>query len=305
MVGEPPPVSRLGLDLRQGIVVGARDPVLLDDEPTVVSALFQLRQEPVEVDVPGAELAEGTPTPGLIPCGSPLEDVEPHVLQMHVPEAVTPVAEGRDRIAAGRRQMSSVEEERNVGPLEEALDLARRLHARPHVVVEDRLEATAPRLVDRERDAVEVDLTIARSPVGEDRHRRNLLEQIESRVELAEVPVAEPKLDKRAGELEAVPLEPPAKCRRIAEVTQRPELGSFVPGGSDGVEDVLWARNVRKDADGETERAVAHGGIRDPHGGTSGTRGSFSIVSHAARIQASRGSSEAAIERRSPASAFR
>src|SRR5512133_1289736 len=101
MVGEPPPVSCLRLDLWCGIVVGARDPVLLDDEPTVVSALFQLRQEHVEVDVSGAELAESTPTPGIVPCCSPVEDVEPHVLQVHVPDAVTPVAEGRDRIAAG------------------------------------------------------------------------------------------------------------------------------------------------------------------------------------------------------------
>ena len=80
MVGEPAPVSRLRLDLRYGIVVRAGDPVLLDDEPTVVSALFQLLQEPVEVDVSGSELAEGTLTPGLIPCGSALQDVEPHVL---------------------------------------------------------------------------------------------------------------------------------------------------------------------------------------------------------------------------------
>src|SRR4029450_13223087 len=67
MVGQPGPVSRLCLDLRSGLVARARNPVLLDDEPTVVAARRELGKEPVEVDVPGAELAEDAPAPRLVP----------------------------------------------------------------------------------------------------------------------------------------------------------------------------------------------------------------------------------------------
>src|SRR4029453_9076695 len=139
MVGQPAPVSRLCLDLRSGLVVRARNPVLLDDEPTVVAARRELGKETVEVDVPRAELEEDAPAPRLVPRAGGAENVQADVLQVDVLDAVAPVPKGSDRLPAGRPQMSRVEQERNIGAVEEALDLGRRLHAGAHVVVEDGL----------------------------------------------------------------------------------------------------------------------------------------------------------------------
>jgi hypothetical protein len=109
MVGQPAPVSRLRLDLRSGLVVRARNPVLLDDEPTVVAARRELGKEPVEVDVPGAELAEDASAPRLVPRVGGPKNIQADVLQMDVLNAVAPVPKGRDRLAAGRCEMSRVE----------------------------------------------------------------------------------------------------------------------------------------------------------------------------------------------------
>src|SRR4029450_2164877 len=198
-------------------------------------------------DVPGAELAEDAPAPRLVPRVGGPKNVRADVLQVDVPDAGAPAPKGRARLAAGGCQMSRVEQERNIGALEEALDLGPRLHARAHVVVEDGLEATVAGPFDRLGNAVEVDLAVSRSLVGQHGRCRDLLEQVEGRVERAQVLVAEPKLDEGAGELEAVPLEAPAQRRRVAEIAKGPELGPFVAGGGDCVEHGLGARHVGKE----------------------------------------------------------
>ena len=181
-----------------------------------------------------------------------------------------------------------------------------RLHARVHVVVEHRLEAARAGQPGRCANAVEVDFAVARAPVAEHRLRVEAVEQVEGGLERGVVAVAEAQFDERAGQHQAPQREPVAQLLAPAEIPGWAELRALVARSGDRVEHAIRPRNVGQDAHSQLERAVADGRVCEPdHGLTSGTRGSFSIPSHAGRTQASSGSSAAAIERRSPASALR
>ena len=218
--------------------------------------------------------------------------------------------------------------------LEQPVDLGRRLDVGARVRVEDRLRtrvrARAPRRArGRRRSAssrrrrAERGIVLAatgvraarvRAAVAEDGPRAAApaaVEEVERPREAGEVLVevlglAEADRAPAAGELEPVPLEPRAQLVALAEVARRPELGPVVARGCDLREQLLRARHVRVHADGQLEGAVRERCVRDPHQAvTSGTRGSFGVSAHVERTHASAGSSDAAIECRSPASAFR
>ena len=116
----------------------------------------QLGEEAVEVDVTGSELAEHTSAPGFGHVGAvgdhAREDVVPHVFDVHVVDALTPVAKRLARIAATESEVARVEQQADVRQLEHALDLPRRFDERRGVVVERRLEAAVARQVGGPRD---------------------------------------------------------------------------------------------------------------------------------------------------------
>ena len=158
-------------------------------EPARVAV--ELGENAVEVDVARTELAEDAGAPRLGPVGAPSRsDVEPHVLDDAVVDPLAPVAQRADGVAAAERQVPRVEQQADVGPLEQPLDLGRRLDARAHVVVERRLEAARarerarPRRVDARRveaatrPAVAVGARVARAPAA---RRTPRLEQVERR----------------------------------------------------------------------------------------------------------------------------
>src|ERR687887_78804 len=124
---------------------------------------------------------------------------------------------------------------------------------------------------------------------------------------------AETDRDVTPREGEPVALEPLPQSLPVPEISGRAQLDAVVTSPRNRVEDALWIGHVRQNPDGDLERAVAARRIRDADAGqprrpsvvTSGTRGSGSSSLHAGRIQASAGSSAAAIERRSPARPFR
>ena len=118
--------------------------------------------------------------------------------------------------------------------------------------------------------------------------------------------LAEPHRAPAAREHEPVPLEPLPQLVAVAEVPRWAELDPLVAGGGDLRRELLRPGHVREDPDRHLERAIGERCVADPnHAATSGTRGSFGVSVKVARIQASDGSSEAAIEWRSPASALR
>ena len=98
VLGEPAAVPNLRLDLRGRVVVRSGHPVLLDDEPARIAV--ELCEEPGQVDVSSPELAEDAAAPRLDP--RPVQPVEADVLDVEVLDALAPVPEGDDGIAAGR-----------------------------------------------------------------------------------------------------------------------------------------------------------------------------------------------------------
>ncbi len=120
-------------------------------------------------------------------------------------------------------------------------------------------------------------------------------------MEAGQVVVAEAELDERTYQGQPSLVEAFAQDLGVTEIAERAELRARVACGCDRIEDLLGPGHVREHADGQLERAVADGCVGDPDHRTSGTRGSGSRSAHDARIQASSGSSAAAIERRSPA----
>ena len=225
MLGEPPPVSRLRLDLRFGIVVRAGHPVLLDDEPAVV-AVSARRRTPSRSTSP-VPSSQKTPSRQASSQSVPRrEDVEPHVLHVHVVDAVAPVAQSRDGIAAAAARWPVSRSSADVGALEQPLDLGRRLHARAHVGVEGRLEARARASSTARVDAVEVDVAVPRALVGEDRLRAEAARAGRaSRSSAAKSPSPNRSSTKRAGELEPAPLEP----RRAASSRRRSSRAGRAP----------------------------------------------------------------------------
>src|SRR5579862_6394747 len=76
---QPLAVADLRLDsLLDGLVV-TQDAILLDDDPARVIALPQSGEEPRQVDIAGAELAEDPPPPCLEGIGVMLEDRTQHI----------------------------------------------------------------------------------------------------------------------------------------------------------------------------------------------------------------------------------
>ena len=234
-------------------------------------------------------------------------------------------------VAAAEREVARIEQKPDVGRVQELLDLGRRLHERGRVVVERRLVASRARQLGRTLDTLHqarparlverrstpgIRAPLRRPRIGKDRPRARAVGRVEEiqrrghrgQVHVPVLGLAEAHRDVSAGEGESETREPLAQVRPVAEIARRPELRPHVAGVGRRREHLLRARNVREDADRDLERAVAARRVRDPDGGqrvTIGTRGSFAILVQAPRIQASAGSSAAAIDRRSPASAFR
>ena len=134
--------------------------VLLDDDPAVVAAPRRARaQKRVEVHVAVAEGAEQAAPPGGQRVGAlgldAREHVEPDVLDVDRADPLAPVGERLDRVAAGDRDVPAVEQQRDVGVLEQALDLGDALDVGRRVVVEDRLEAALAGRVGGARDALD------------------------------------------------------------------------------------------------------------------------------------------------------
>ena len=102
------------------MLVWARDPVLLDDEPALVAAGGELVEEGSQVDVASAELGEDAAAPRLGHVGPvgehALEDVAAVVLHVHVRDPLAPVPQTLDRIAAAEREVAGVQHEGDVRP---------------------------------------------------------------------------------------------------------------------------------------------------------------------------------------------
>ena len=296
MLAEPCAIPHLRLGRLGDHLVGSRDPVLLDDDPPVVADVAERAEEPWEVDVALAELAEDPAPPGLDHVGSVRDDlaqhVHPDVFDVDVVHARAPVVERLDRVRAADQEVARVDEEAEGGQLERALDLPRRLDVGSGVSVERRLEAARGRDVLRAADtlapalparfveaerwvllaAARVRAAGGRATVAEDgvrARRARRCEQVERAGELREIlfPVlrlAEADRAPAARQLEAVLLEPRAKLALVTEVPGRAELGSGVAGRRDFGEQVVRPGDVRVDADGDLERAVGERRVRDP-----------------------------------------
>ncbi len=108
---------------------GARDPVLLDDEPAVVAARGELGEERVQVDVARAELAEHAAAPRLAPSRArrrsrALEHRARASFTCTWSIAAGPVAQRLDRVAAAESRWPVSRRRPTSGELEQALDLA-------------------------------------------------------------------------------------------------------------------------------------------------------------------------------------
>ena len=117
----------------------------------------------------------------------------------------------------------------------------------------------------------------------------------------------QPQRQERSHQLEVALLERGRRPGRVAEVAGRPELGALVAGLGDRVEHVdrIGQAGV---VGGELEDAERDGRGCDPHAVSFpviGTRVSRVMPGQASRVQARSGSSSAAIDRFSAASAFR
>src|SRR3954463_123790 len=98
VLAQPPAVALLRRDVIRRVVAGTREPVLLDDDPSVVAD--EGVEEASEVDVAGAEFAERAVSPRLGPITGVLDHLERDVLEVHVPDATAPVPHPVHRIAA-------------------------------------------------------------------------------------------------------------------------------------------------------------------------------------------------------------
>src|SRR5919197_4963711 len=110
--------------MRRRVFAWLRNPVLLDNEPSRVAV--EVTEEPVEIDVAGAELAEDARGPRLVPARRAAEDVEADILQVHVVHTLAPGSQRRHGIAACRHEVAGVEQEPDIRALEQPLDLRRR-----------------------------------------------------------------------------------------------------------------------------------------------------------------------------------
>ena len=115
---------------------------------------------------------------------------------------------------------------------------------------------------------------LRRARVGECRARRapltaGAVEQVEQRVELSERRLelrrlAEGQLDVAAGQPEPALGQPPRQQIAGAQVSGRTQVDALVPGRGDGVEQRDGIGDVRVDADGDLEGAVADRRVGEP-----------------------------------------
>jgi len=123
--------------------------VLLDDDPAVVATIRERRAEALHVGVSLAQDAEEAAPPrgkrvralGL----DALEHVEPDVLEVHGADPLAPVGERPGPRRRRRPRWAAVEQQLDVGVLEQTLDLGNALDIGRGVVVEDRVEAALAR----------------------------------------------------------------------------------------------------------------------------------------------------------------
>src|SRR5438067_1443566 len=161
------------------------------------------------------------------------EHVQAHVLDVDVVDATAPVAQRLDRVGAADQEVTGVDEQADVGELEHAVDLPRRLDEGARVGVEGRLEPAAAcqllgaaktvgeaapaRLVEAERAVLPappgVGAPFVRAAVAEygAGGRVRCLEEVERAPELVEVllpmfRLAESQRAPAAGQHEPVPL---------------------------------------------------------------------------------------------------
>ena len=260
---------------------------------------------------------------------------------MNVVYTRAPAHESLRGVSTAKCEVPGVEDDANVGQLKEPLDLPGRLHVRPGVVMEAHVEAALLGELGGARDSFReappavfvqaqravrggpagIGQSLRRAVVGEDGVRfaaAGGLKEVERprhgrKVLVPVVGLAHPDGDEASGESQAGVCQSLTELLAGSQVAGWSELGGLVAGPSDCRHHLVRARHVGEHSDGDLEGAVRAGCVRDPYARqprrpsrvTSGTRGSFSIASQAGRTQASSGSSAAAIERRSPASAFR
>ena len=129
-------------------LAGRQHAVLLDHDPGVVAAGEQLLQAVVDARAAAAELAEHAGRPGLLHARALLvqtgEQIEVDVLEVHVVDELAGLAQERQRIAAAEGRVAGVEaeaEQAGVHPLEQRVELARRLDVAARMGVERRHEA--------------------------------------------------------------------------------------------------------------------------------------------------------------------
>ena len=220
------------------------------------------------------------------------EHVEPHVLDVDRADAVAPVAERLHRIAAGDEQVAGVEQQLDVGVLEEALDLGNALDIGRRVVVEDRLVAAARA---RCRPRVAIASTSRRQRASSSRSAGSSPPRpglaIRSGPPASQSTGARrSRRPRRTGPAcAAAPRSPPrsprprriawGRSRRraagraarrsrelvaLAEVAGRAEVGARVAGGADRLEDALGVGDGEVGADGHLEGAVGERRVGDP-----------------------------------------
>ena len=219
--------------------------------------------------------------------------------------------------------MPRVDEETDVGELERTLDLRSRLAERRRVRVQGRLEARAraPRRVRCRRASAPSPSRRARPPApgfatrsGEPPSPNTGRASLACGLEEVERP-GEPfesssrcsgSLKERAPAARQREARAPRACAQLVprRGTRRPELGALVTGRGHLCEQLVRARNVRVRRRSPRRRRTTAARSRLSRRHQRHAR-VFGSSAHVSRIHASAGSSLAAIEWWSPASAFR
>src|SRR5690242_14560658 len=139
-------------------VLGIRQDVLLDDQPTRIGDLIERAEHADDVDVAVAERAERLAAPDLLDGRGLRDDLlearEAGVLEVHLVDPRRPVPDRRDRLTAAEQEVSGVQTKPNLGELQQALDLPLRLDVRGRVVMERRLVAALSTAAGRPCNAV-------------------------------------------------------------------------------------------------------------------------------------------------------
>ena len=276
----------------------ARQDVLLDHQPAAERDPAQAVQHGVGVQVAAAQRAERLPGPDLGHRRLVRDDLghdrQPGVLEVHVVDPVAQVAQHGHRVAAAEQHVPGLQAQPDVGHLEHALDLPRRLDVGAGLRVEGRLVAPVTAAVDHPGQAgrepsprvgVEPERGVPdRTPgpvpprlaarLSERRPRRRAGEIGPDGVEhgqdgvqfgqrpLQRVVVGVRQLHVGAGQAEAALGQQFAEPLAAAQVADRAEVDARVPGRGHLVQDRDAVGHVGVVADGQLEGPVADRGVR-------------------------------------------